>query len=402
MSDMIYSKTYAAGEEIFSIGDRGRNAFMIESGEVEICNIQNGEEVVIARLGDGEIFGEMSMIDDAPRSATVRAARDTSVIVIQRSRYMGSLKSTNPMMNLIIRVILNRFRETQHLLIGKEVPDSKNDPSLTEIRELAFNRINIEKDMRSALENGEFEMVYQPIVSLESGHLAGFEALMRWAKPDGTFVSPVDFIPLAEETGFIVELGRWALEISLERHKSLLVDFDLAFPGTPLPFMSVNVSGQQLSELAEIDKMAEIIRNSDVNPANIKLEITETMMVENFAHATEALERLKSLGTSIALDDFGTGYSSLSYLHQFPLDTLKVDRSFVVNMDTSRTSLRVVSGIVQLALAIETNIVAEGIEELEQMQKLKNLGCQYGQGYYMSKPLAFEDARELIQRKTTW
>ena len=166
--------------------------------------------------------------------------------------------------------------------------------------------------------------------------------------------------------------------------------------------MSVNVSGLQLSELKEIDTLAEIISTSGVNPANIKLEITETMMVENFAHATEALKKLKSLGTSIALDDFGTGYSSLSYLHQFPLDTIKIDRTFVVNMDKSTNSLRVVNGIAQLALALRTNIVAEGIEEKAQMDTLRALGCQYGQGYYMSKPLNFEKAVDVIKQKTTW
>ena len=125
-------------------------------------------------------------------------------------------------------------------------------------------------------------------------------------------------------------------------------------------------------------------------------------MVENFAHATEALKKLKSLGTSIALDDFGTGYSSLSYLHQFPLDTIKIDRTFVVNMDKSTNSLRVVNGIAQLALALRTNIVAEGIEEKAQMDTLRALGCQYGQGYYMSKPLNFEKAVDVIKQKTTW
>jgi EAL domain-containing protein (putative c-di-GMP-specific phosphodiesterase class I) len=402
MSDMIYSKSFRAGEEIFCIGDRGRNAYMIERGEVEISNFQDGEQVVIATLGDGEIFGEMSMIDEAPRSATVRATKDTDAIVIQRSRYMGSFHSDNPMMNLIVRVILNRFRETQHLISGKTALDRVDDPSLTEIRDLALNRLNIEKDMRDALSKGEFAMNFQPIVSLDTGHLAGFEALMRWQKSDGSFVSPVEFIPLAEETGYIVELGRWALEDSLAKHKSLMQAWSKSFPDQPSPFMSVNVSGLQLSELKEIDALAGIIADSEVDPAYIKLEITETMMVENFAHATDALNKLKDLGTSIALDDFGTGYSSLSYLHQFPLDTIKIDRSFVVNMDQSTSSYRVVNGIARLALALETNIVAEGIEEKAQMDTLREMGCQYGQGYYMSRPLGFDQAIELIEKKTTW
>ena len=402
MSDMIYSKSFAAGDIIFSTGDRGRNAYLIEAGQVEVSNIQKGQEVVIATLGIGEIFGEMSMIDDAPRSATIRAKDDTEVIVIQRSRYMGTFRSDNPMMNLIIRIILARFRETQHLLAGNIPTESINDPSLVEIRDLAFSRINIERDMRTALSNGEFEMHFQPIISLDDGYLAGFEALMRWQKADGIFVSPVNFIPLAEETGYIVELGRWALQQSLAKHNTFMVAFKQAFPDKKQPFMSINVSGLQLAEMKEIDTLSQIIADSGVEPSLIKLEVSETMMVENFSHATAVLEKLKALGISIALDDFGTGYSSLSYLHQFPLDTIKIDRTFVANMDNSTNSLRVVNGIVQLALALETNIVAEGIEEIAQMDTLRELGCQYGQGYLMSKPLAYDKAIELIQQKKTW
>ncbi len=221
MAEMIYAKPFAAGEEIFRIGDRGRNAYFIESGAVEISVPRDGENVVIAKLGIGEIFGEMSMIDDAPRSATVTAAEDTEVIVIERSRIMKPLQSANPMMNLILRVILARLRDAQHQLSGLRGRRGEIDSSLGEIRTLAFDRINSERDLRRALEAEEFEMHYQPIVALDRGHIAGFEALMRWRKPDGGFVSPMEFIPLAEETGLIIELGRWALETSLGEHLPL-------------------------------------------------------------------------------------------------------------------------------------------------------------------------------------
>ncbi len=402
MPKMVFSRQFAAGDEIFRLGDHARNAYIIERGEVEISLLRDGEKVVIATLGQGEIFGEMSMIDDAPRSATVTAAADTEVVVIQRSRFQQPLKTSDPLMNMLLRVVLTRFRDAQRQLSGMRAKSGEIDPAMEEIRTLAFHRIQVEKDMRQGLEADEFELHYQPIIRLESGLIAGFEALMRWRKNDGDMVSPMEFIPLAEETGLIAELGRWALRVAIQDHGRFANRYRTAFPDLPMPFMSVNVSGLQLSELSEIDQLEAIIKESGVDPAHIKLEITETLMVQNPDHATKALNKIKELGVSIAIDDFGTGYSSLSYLHQFPLDTLKIDRAFVNNMDKSQNSGRIVSSIAQLALAMEMDIVAEGIEEKPQMDALRELGCQYGQGYYMAKPAPADAIMELIDSRPGW
>lgn len=399
---MIFSKKYAAGEEIFRIGDQGRNAYFIESGNVEISVLRDDRETVIAKLGVGEIFGEMSMIDDAPRSATVTAVVDTEVIVIQRSRFLKPLESVDPMMNLILRIVLARLRDAQHQLSGMASKPGDLDANLGEIRELAFKRISFEKQLLQGIEDDEFVMHYQPIVALDGGHIAGFEALMRWTKADGGFVSPAEFIPLAEETGLIIELGRIALSDGLREQRRFAEHFAAAFPELPPPFMSINVSGLQLADSAEIDHLAGMITESGADPAQIKLEITETLMVENFTQAIEALNKLKEIGVSLAIDDFGTGYSSLSYLHQFPLDTLKIDQAFVANMDTSQNSRRVVLSIAQLAHALEMSIVAEGIEEKPQMDALRALSCQYGQGYLMSKPLPADEIVKLIESKPGW
>ena len=273
---------------------------------------------------------------------------------------------------------------------------------MEEIRSLALHRINIEKEMRQGIETEEFELHYQPIVALDSGHIAGFEALMRWRKKDGEYMMPMEFIPLADETGMIVELGRWALEIGLQDQLRFASRLSAVFPDLPPPFMSVNVSGRQFSELTEIDKLATIIEQSGADPANIKLEMTETLLVEEPDHAAVALKKIKDLGVSIVTDDFGTGYSSLSYLHQFPLDTLKIDRAFVINMDKSENSRRIVSSIAQLALALEMTIVAEGIEEKTQMDALRELGCQYGQGSYMAEPVTAGKTVELIESRPSW
>ena len=343
------------------------------------------------------------MIDDAPRSATVTAVEDTEAIVILRARFLRPLQSGNPMMNLIMRVVLARFRDAQHRLIGNK--SRPINASMDEIRALALDRLGHERAMRRGLEADEFEMHYQPIVSLETGQIAGFEALMHWRQQDAdsgepTFVSPGHFIPLAEETGLIVDLGRLALEHGLRDRDRFATA--CAAAGTPDPFMSVNVSGLQLAELDEIDQIRARIAESATDPATIKLGITETLMVQNFAHATEALQKMKALGVSIAIDDFGTGYSSLSYLHQLPLDTLKIDRAFITNMDKSDSSRRVVRSVVQLAHALGMAIVAEGVEEEVQLAALRELGCQFGQGFHMSKPLPVEKAIELIGKTPSW
>jgi len=399
---MIFSRKFGAGDEIFRIGDQGRDAYFIESGSVEISVLRSGEESVIAKLGVGEIFGEMSMIDDAPRSATVTAVTDTEVIIIQPSRFLKPLDSVDPMMNLILRIVLARLRDAQHQLAGMSDRPEVIDASISEIRELAFKRISFEKEMREAIDGNQFVMHYQPIITLDGGHIAGFEALMRWNKPNGEFISPNEFIRLAEDTGLIVELGRIAMADGLREQKLFAEHFARVFPDLPAPFMSINVSGLQLSDFAEIDNIAGMIKESGVTPADIKLEITETLMVENFSQATDALNMLKDIGVLIAIDDFGTGYSSLSYLHQFPLDTLKIDRAFVTNMSVSESSRRVVLSVIQLAHALEMTIVAEGIEETAQMDDLRELGCQYGQGYLMSKPLTAEDIIALIESKPAW
>ncbi len=400
--ETVYSRIYASGETIFQRGEQGDHAYFIERGLVEVIIPKDGKDFVIARLGPGEIIGEMSMIDDAPRSASVVCKEETEVIVIQRSRFLKPLTSADPMMNLILRVVLTRFRDAQNRYSGLADDPTKYDGSLEKIREMAFKRINDERDLLRGLEAQEFEMHYQPMISLKTGRFAGVEALMRWRSEDGKFVSPEHFIPLAEQTGLIVELGRFALETSLSDQARFADAFAKKFPDEPLPFMSTNVSGLQLSDMAEIDTIGGIIDRSGIDLSQVKLEITETLMVENPKHASEALKKLKALGISLAIDDFGTGYSSLSYLHMFPLDTLKIDRTFVMSMDESENSRRIVHSIAGLAHALGMRIVAEGIETAEQRHALFELGCQYGQGYFFAKPQPAGEVLSLIESGHTW
>ncbi len=256
----------------------------------------------------------------------------------------------------------------------------------------AINLLQLETDMRRALEREEFLIHYQPIVALEDFRLRGFEALVRWAHPERGFISPMDFIPVAEETGMIIPLGEWVLrEACRQMHL-----WQERFPVDPPLYMSVNLSSKQFSQTNLINTVSFILDETGVNPTSLKLEITESVVMENIEVATEMLRQLRALGVKLSIDDFGTGYSSLSYLHRFPIDTLKIDRSFVSRMSGNNENTEIVRTIIVLAQNLGMDVVAEGVETNDQLMLLKKLGCENGQGYFFSKPVNNDGAQRII------
>jgi diguanylate cyclase (GGDEF)-like protein/PAS domain S-box-containing protein len=256
----------------------------------------------------------------------------------------------------------------------------------------AMNLLQLETDLRRAIEREEFFVQYQPIVSLETSHLRGFEALVRWKHPERGLISPIDFIPVAEETGLIVQIGEWVLRescLQMQRWHTI-------FPSDPPMFISVNLSGKQFAQPDLISEVATILDETGLNPRNLKLEITESVVMENIETATEMLKQLRSLGVKLSIDDFGTGYSSLSYLHRFPIDTLKIDRSFVTQMSDNNENMEIVRTVVMLAQNLGMDVVAEGVETSEQLSLLQRLGCEFGQGYFFSKPVDSSVAEKII------
>jgi diguanylate cyclase (GGDEF)-like protein len=259
----------------------------------------------------------------------------------------------------------------------------------------ALSRLRLEVDLRHAVEelistcNSQFQIYYQPIMSLTTGKIAGFESLIRWFHPERGMVSPVEFIPVAEETGLILAIGRWVLQEScnqLQRWQEQLQQPDLT--------ISVNVSGRQFLQTDFIPQIEQVLASTQVSAACLKLEITESVLMETATSVTERLEQLRDLGIRLSLDDFGTGYSSLSYLHRFPINTLKVDRSFVKGFGTDQD--QIVRAIVTLAHSLKMDVVAEGIETSAQLQHLVQLGCEYGQGYLFSPPVSHDKAEQML------
>ena len=269
------------------------------------------------------------------------------------------------------------------------------DPSL---HELAIKRLQLETDLRRGLERQEFHIYYQPITSLVTGNLSGFEALARWQHPTRGMISPTEFIPIAEETGLILSLGNWLLKEACKQLRHWQVKYNLH---PPLK-ISVNLSGKQLEEPGLVKQIEEILKETGLDGRFLKLEITESTLMDNLETATNILLALREKKIQLSIDDFGTGYSSLSYLHRFPVDTLKIDRSFIDQIQSNQDNSAIVKAIVTLAHVLNMDVIAEGIETTSQLAQLKLLKCEHGQGYYFSKPLTKEEAEELIASSPQW
>jgi diguanylate cyclase (GGDEF)-like protein/PAS domain S-box-containing protein len=250
-----------------------------------------------------------------------------------------------------------------------------------EMHTRAVNLLHLETDLRRALDRREFTVYYQPIVELETGVVQGFEALLRWRHPAHGFISPAEFIPVAEETGLILPVGRWALEEACRQMR----EWQSQFPRAAEMYMSVNLSGRQFANPELCEQIREALKTTGLKPESLKLEITESVVMENIEKTIEMLRQLRALGVESSVDDFGTGYSSLSYLHRFPSTTLKIDRSFITRMGGADENGEIVRTIVMLARNLGMQVVAEGIETEAQLAQLRALSCDYGQGYLFSK-----------------
>ena len=255
----------------------------------------------------------------------------------------------------------------------------------------AVSRLQLESDLRQAIEQKEFCVYYQPIVCLQTGRLSGFEALVRWNHPRRGIVSPADFIPVAEETGLIVPIGQWVLNEACSHIRQWQIDS----PSHRSLSLSVNLSARQVAQPDLLERIKAALEASQLNPHCLKLEITESVVMENAEAAALMFKQLRSLGVQLSIDDFGTGYSSLSYLHRFPLNYLKIDRSFVMRLTTDNDNA-IVRTISTLARNLGMEVIAEGVETEEQYQQLKMLGCEYGQGYLFSRPVENDGVEHLL------
>jgi diguanylate cyclase (GGDEF)-like protein/PAS domain S-box-containing protein len=276
------------------------------------------------------------------------------------------------------------------MYLSKSLGKARHEMFDEEMQAQSVNLLQMENDLRRAFERNEFFINYQPIVALDDFRLCGFEALVRWQHPECGLISPVQFIHIAEESGQILQIGEWVLREACHQ----LQRWQERFPSDKPLYMTVNLSAKQFAQPDLVDRVRDILTETTIDPAFLKLEITESVVMDDFETAAAMLSQLRALGVRLSIDDFGTGYSSLTYLHQFPIDTLKIDRSFVTRID--KENVEIVRTILMLAENLGMDAVAEGVETQEQMTLLRNLSCQSGQGYFFSKPLGVTEAETMI------
>jgi EAL domain-containing protein (putative c-di-GMP-specific phosphodiesterase class I) len=300
-----------------------------------------------------------------------------------------------------LALIDGQTRERQEVLknaelamhAAKQAGNDRIEVFKPSMRNDKIDRVTLEADLRRALEKDEIVIMYQPIIRLEDRAIAGFEALMRWNHAKLGRLGPAEFIPIAEETGVIVELGRFVLERSA---RQLAIWQRASVSMTPL-FLSVNISSRQLMRHDLIQDVKGVLSRHALAPGTLKLELTESLVMENPELAAQMLHRIRELGAGLSLDDFGTGYSSLAYLQRFPFDTIKVDQQFVKGSGNKRGARPVIlRSIVQLAHDLGMDVVAEGAETDSDAVELYQIGCEYVQGFAFGEPMTADEARKLI------
>jgi EAL domain-containing protein (putative c-di-GMP-specific phosphodiesterase class I) len=390
MFDEFDREIFASGQQIFKYGDMGDCAYLIEEGTVEVLVFKEDGEQRIKLIGKGELFGEVSLIDYQPRTATVRAIERTVLVPIPRKMMEGLLEKSDPVLRHLLLVILERFRHRNHH--NSVLPEPRAAVPLEQSRRRtivkgeATQKLSLAHGMKRALAREEFELYYQPICNIADGRVAGFEELIRWHHPAEGVKHPRDFLWIAEQTGLIHEIGLWTLQRASRDWPTLR-----GFTDSPSPFINVNVSAAQLNNEMFVEDVKAIIASHKLNPAELKLELTETVMVEQPDTALRIMDKLIKLGCSLALDDYGAGHSGLKHLQQYPLTTLKIDGTFVEPMLDSAQSQEIVRSTVALAHSLGMKVIAESVETDGLRQILRQMECDFGQGWYFGRPARLQE-----------
>ncbi|TNF91823.1 MAG: EAL domain-containing protein [Gammaproteobacteria bacterium] len=398
MESRLYTKSFLKGSIIFNEGDFGDVGYIVESGKIEVSIMDHDRRIVLGRLGKGSLLGEMALLDDAPRTATATALEDTVLTVIGHDQLHERLDQAEPFIRMLVDVIMERYRSGLASVKKAQTTDSMSQTltlDMTDEANSPLAKIRLENELHSALDKGELEVFFQPLLGMKTGKWAGFEALTRWNHLEKGFISPIQFIALAEETTLIIPIGLYVLETACRNLVELQMQRNQVNPDLPPMFIAVNVSAKQLAEPEFIEKVNEIVKQTGLAPSNLKLEITESMSVD-YLTVINWVRHCKELGFTVAIDDFGTGYSSLEHLLELEVDNLKIDQAFVRPMMENTRALELIRGIVSLAKELDLSVVTEGVETEDQLKELLAMDVDYGQGYFIGKPQSKDDILQAL------
>ena len=356
---------------------------------------------LVARFSGDEfaiILNEIKSVEDAVKFAELVSQKISKPYTLNGRQVFTSV-------SIGIAVSSPRYQEAEDILRDADIAmyhakEAEKSCAVFDqnMHTRAVTLMQLETDLRYAIERDEMVVYYQPIIDLESIELIGFESLMRWQHPQRGLVPPSEFIPVSEITGLIVPMTLWILRKSCEQ----MVKWQSLSPTNKNLIVSVNLSGKHFAHADLVDQVQRILHETGLDPSRLKLEITESAVMENAETAIRMLKQIRDLGIQLSIDDFGTGYSSLSYLHRFPINTLKVDRSFVSKMEEGSENGEIVRTIVALAKALNLSVIAEGIESIHQLHQLRVLGCEYGQGFLFSRPVPVAEAQRIVEDKSRW
>lgn len=381
MNEGLPREQIAAGEAVFSCGQPGDSAYVVESGRVEVLAADGRR---LAELGIGALFGEVALLDHQARTATVRALEATTLLRIERDHVQALLKRTDPVVRHLLTLLLARFRSAYPGAMSAPAPGAQPPD-----QEAALRTLMLTRDLAYGLEHDQLELFYQPLIGFAQRNLVGYEALVRWRHPVLGMIMPMEFIGLAEKTGLIHRLGAWVLQQALADWSQLRA---YCQPAAGLrAFISVNLSAPELSDPAIVDQVRETLGKYGIAPRELKIELTETVIIEDREAVSDVLERLSALGVAIALDDFGTGYAGLDTLKSLPISCLKIDKTFVQDIGHSLRSYEIVQSAIQLALSLGLTTIAEGIEDDATAASLTEMGCGVAQGYHFARPMPLAD-----------
>ena len=433
----VATRSLKRGEWLFHEGDLGDCAYLVEEGEILIALEREGEQIPLGLYAEGSLFGEIAIIGDQPRAASAIAQTDCVLRIISRELLNSRLEHADPILKMCMSVIighlqrsLDPYREPpereENLTLDERLQRAADDavratalgdlkeilqdaapaarsvtraePISTHLFKQAIKTINIESELRGVVDEEQLVLFYQPIIEARTGKLAGFESLMRWVHPERGLIPPGDFIPIAERSGLISELTRWAIEracydLVILRDK-MLASVELAEHVSEQLFVSVNFSSHDFLNKALMSHVDEVILRSALPRDCLKIEITESVLMNSPAEVESAMSHCREQGASIAIDDFGTGYSSLSYLQNFPADTLKIDQGFIRPMHSNERHLALVESIIHLAQRLDMKTIAEGVETQADADTLSLLQCDYLQGYYFGRPMPLKEVLE--------
>ena len=380
------------GEILFRAGDAGSLGYIVETGEITLYKIIDGIQVEYERRGPGSIIGEWSILTKQPQAVTVEAITPCKLYQISAEHVLDRWERLDPILRACIETSIN-FNATS----SDPARNSESEVTVAKsaLRDPAalIEQFKFESDIRAAISGNEFSLVYQPVVDLADGDIVGVEALMRWQHDVRGHVPPFKFIGAAETMGAVGELTEFALSeacSALGRMRAHLT----AESGF---YVAVNVSGKDIGREGFVDFVAHVLELQGVQPQHLKIEVTETALVDDPETAAKHLQSLQELGCGISIDDFGTGYSNLAYLKKLPLTTLKIDRAFAGDAHANSVSRSIVSMLLGLGREMGVEIVAEGLETIDDVETLRSLGCQFAQGFYFHRPTSESEIIALLQ-----